>query len=101
MDFLRDYTDSESEVREFIKDFYQEGFINPDVIYPDPQAKYVWLALDSKKKKAVIIYLNQKDFDFQITQPHLMPAPNVKWYDLMWFYHNQIPPQDQNFPLHK
>lgn len=55
------YQDNAQGVRDCLKGIYQEGVIDPDIIQPDPWKDFVWIAIDTKKKKAIVVFLEEND----------------------------------------
>lgn len=53
--------DTKQGAKDLLKELYGTDYINPDILEPDPHGRYVWLAIDTKKKKAMVVYL--ADFD--------------------------------------
>ena len=60
------FPDNQPGVESFIKAFYNPGYMNPAICYPDPYKQGVWLVIDPKKEIALVVYLN--DFDAEQVQ---------------------------------
>ena len=55
---LKEYPDTKQGAKDLINEMYDKSFFDPDIFDPDPHAQNVWLAIDTKKKMAMVIYLH-------------------------------------------
>jgi len=54
------YSDSKVGVKKLVEDLTNDNF-NPDIIEADPYTRNVWLALDTKKEMAMVVFIGSKD----------------------------------------
>ncbi len=52
--------DSVAGVKECINTIYGDTFLTPDIVMPDPWVSCVWIAIDTKKEKAIVVYLKEE-----------------------------------------
>lgn len=57
------WQDTGAAARQLLEEQMQENAVNPDQFFSDPYVHYVWLVLDTKDKRAFIVYLADDDFE--------------------------------------
>jgi hypothetical protein len=59
---MKNYPDSVSGVKACLKEVLDSSYVFiPDIIEPDPHVSFVWIAIDTKNKKTMVIYLKDND----------------------------------------
>lgn len=53
--------DIKKAVRTLVGKMYDPDYFKPDIIDPDPHAPFAWLAIDTKRKMAMVVYLKDQD----------------------------------------